>query len=158
MKKGILSSLGIFLLILGLTQKAFSQETALPETGRNNMLGIRISSKDAAINHSVTYKRFFKPDLAVEGLLSFSDPVALGFLLEKHKPLTASGLTWFYGAGAYVGFSGGRNFGAQGVVGLDLILPSLPVNLSLDWKPELNFTKQFSFEPAAVGFSARFVF
>src|SRR5437868_4365303 len=60
-----------------------AQETTQP-TDRKNELGIRISSQDAAVNHSITYRRFFKP--------------------------------------------------------------------------ELNFTREFSFEPAAVGFSARFVF
>ena len=127
-------------------------------TLRKNALGIRISSKDAAINHSVTYKRFLNSTLAIEGLFSFGDPVGLGAMVEKHQPFGPSGLTWFWGAGAYVGFSGGRNFGAQGAIGLDVTFPTLPVNLSIDWKPELNFKKQFSFEPAAVGFSARFVF
>jgi hypothetical protein len=122
------------------------------------MLGIRISSKDAAINNSVTYKRFLNASVAIEGLFSFGDPVAIGALVEKHKPFGPAGLSWFWGAGAYVGFSGGRNVGAQGAVGLDLIVPTLPLNFSLDWKPELNFAKQFSFEPSAVGFSARFVF
>jgi hypothetical protein len=156
MKKGIVTGIG-FLFILLSQQLAFAQETT-QASARNNMLGIRISSKDAAINHSVTYKRFFKPDLAVEGLFSFTDPGALGVLIEKHKAFGPSGLSWFWGAGAYAGFSGGRRFGAQGVVGLDLLPLALPFNLSLDWKPELNFIKQFSFEPAAVGFSARFVF
>src|SRR5215211_7476033 len=117
MTKGIITGIGILLLFFS-KQKAAAQE-AVPATSRNNMLGIRISSADAVVNHSITYKRFFKPGVAVEGLLSFSDPVALGVLVEKHKPLAAPGLSWFWGAGAYAGFGGGRNFGAQGVVGLD---------------------------------------
>ncbi len=156
MKNGqfILCVLACFLLF---SQVAKAQETQ-PTTGRNNMLGIRISSKDAAINNSITYKRFLNPALAVEGLFSFGGPAALGFLIEKHKPFGSNGLTWFWGAGAYAGFGSSRRFGAQGAVGLDFLLPTLPLNLSIDWKPELNFTKAFSFEPSAVGFSARFVF
>jgi hypothetical protein len=34
--------------------------------------------------------------------------------------------------------------------------PSLPLSLSLDWKPELNLTKEVFFEPAALGLTARF--
>jgi hypothetical protein len=34
----------------------------------------------------------------------------------------------------------------------------LPLNLSLDWKPELNIIDNINFEPAAVGFSIRFTF
>lgn len=154
---------GFFLLVifagLGLAIPAHAQDTEVtPTPGARNMLGIRISSSAPAVNHSITYKRFLNSTLAVEGLLSFTDPGALGVLVEKHSPFSSSGVSWFWGAGAYAGFSGGRRFGAQGVVGLDFIMPSLPLNLSVDWKPELNFTRQFSFEPAALGFSARFVF
>lgn len=156
MKNFVLTGL-VFLALSFLNEKAVAQQ-AMETDHRSNMAGIRISSKDAVINHSITYKHFFKPDLAVEGLFSFSDPAALGILIEKHKPFGSNGLTWFWGAGAYAGFGGGRNFGAQGAIGLDLLFPSLPVDLSIDWKPELNFTKIFSFEPSAVGFSARFVF
>ena len=144
--------LGLFVSMIASSQDSTSTN------GKRHALGIRVSSQDAAVNHSITYKYFFNPSTAVEGLLSFSDPVAIGLLIEKHKPFGPTGLTWFWGAGAYVGFGGGRNFGAQGVLGLDFLAPTLPINFSIDWKPELNFTKQFSFEPAAVGFSARFTF
>ena len=152
---------GIIIIALALsfliTSSVNAQETS-STTERRNALGIRISSQDAVINHSISYKYFFNPTTAVEGLFSFSDPVAIGVLVEKHKPFGPSGISWFAGGGAYVGFGGGRNFGVQGVVGLDFIAPTLPLNLSIDWKPELNITKQFSFEPAAVALSARFVF
>ena len=155
MKKGkiIFSLVATLLATLAVT----GQETTAT-TDRKHQLGIRISSQDAVVNHSITYKYFFNSTTAAEALFSFSDPVAIGLLIEKHKPFGPSGLNWYWGAGAYVGFGGGRNFGAQGVVGLDFLFTTLPVNLSVDWKPELNITKQFSFEPAAVGFSARFAF
>jgi hypothetical protein len=154
MKQG---NIFLFLLFFGISFSANSQGGATNEA-KKHALGIRISSEDAVINHSITYKYFFDPSTAVEGLFSFGDPLALGFLVEKHKPFKTAGLTWFWGVGAYAGFAGERNFGAQGVVGLDFIAPTLPVNFSIDWKPELNFIKEFSFEPAAVGFSARFIF
>ena len=147
----------IALFLLVTTFSSYAQDTPSADV-RKQQVGIRISSQDAVVNNSITYKYFFNPTTAVEGLFSFSDPIAIGALIEKHKPFGSAGLSWFWGAGAYVGFGGGRNFGAQGVVGLDFLFPSLPVNLSVDWKPELNFIKQFSFEPAAVGISARFAF
>ena len=155
MKQGKIAFILGLVLTFGIQSKA--QETT-PSADRKHQLGIRISSQDAVVNHSISYKYFFNPTTAVEGLFSFSDPAALGVLIEKHKPFGTSGLTWFWGAGAYVGFGGGRIFGAQGVVGLDFLSPALPINLSVDWKSELNITKQFSFEPAAVGLSARFAF
>ena len=144
-----------FLLVSVFTSYA---QDSTSSTISKHQLGIRISSQDAVVNHSISYKYFFNPTTAVEGLLSFSDPLAIGVLVEKHKPFGPAGLTWFWGAGAYVGFGGGRNFGAQGVVGLDFLFPNLPVNLAIDWKPEFNLISQFSFEPAAIGLSARFAF
>lgn len=119
-------------------------------------LGVRLSNEDATVNHSVSLKYFFSESLATQALITVINPAALGVLLEKHKPLGTTGIKWFYGGGLYAGFGGERRFGAQGVVGLDYKITSVPLNLSLDWKPELNFAKDFLFEPAAVGMTARF--
>ncbi|HEV7620722.1 MAG TPA: hypothetical protein VGO09_03260 [Flavisolibacter sp.] len=153
MKKiGIIAAIGIGILF---TISANAQSnTQYYKTA----VGVRFSSNAPAINNSISFKYFFSQSTAVEALLSFGDPVALGALIEKHNDLNAGGLTWFYGAGAYIGFSGPRNVGAQGVLGLDYKIPSLPFNLSLYWKPELNIAKEFSFEPSAIGLSARFTF
>jgi hypothetical protein len=153
-KTGYISAAVLVLLLLGMDVKAQDYKTAL---------GVRLSSSDAIVNNSVTFKYFFSNSVAVEGLLSFGDPVALGLLIEKHKPTALGGLTWFYGAGAYIGFESSKtenakNFGAQGVLGLDYKLPALPLNLSVDWKPELNIVKEAVFEPAALGASIRFTF
>lgn len=133
-------------------------------------LGIRLSSSAPMINNSITLKHFLNENTAVEALFSFGDPLALGALVEMHKPLTATeGLKWFYGGGGYLAFvksydpqknrdETNTNFGAQGVIGLDYKFVNLPLNLSLDWKPELNLIGDVNFEPAAVGFTARFVF
>ena len=121
-------------------------------------LGVRFSSNDAVVNHAITFKHFFSQNTAIEALFSFVKPYAIGVLIEKHHPLTNENFTWFWGAGAYAGFTDKKNFGAQGALGLDFKIPEAPVNLSLDWKPELNFIKKTFFEPAAVGVSARFTF
>jgi hypothetical protein len=132
-------------------------------------LGVRLSSSNAMQNNSISIKQFINEKMAIEGLFTFGDPLALGALLEFHKPLSAAGLTYFYGAGGYIGFiktvntttqksSTDANFGAQGVVGLDYKFNNIPLNLSLDWKPELNIVSDINFEPAAIGFTARFTF
>lgn len=121
-------------------------------------LGVRFSSKSALINHSVSFKYFFSESIAAEALFSFGDPLAFGLLVAKHKPVLADGFKFFYGGGAYAGFAGSRRSGLQGVMGLDYKIPSIPFNLSIDWKPELTLTREFSFEPAALGLSARFTF
>ena len=123
-----------------------------------NALGVRFSSNDAVVGHSITFKHFIKEQVAIEALSSFVKPYAIGVLVEKYQPLTTTTFTWFWGAGVYTGFSEGKNFGAQGILGLDLKIPQAPVNISLDWKPELNLIKDAFFEPAAIGVSARFTF
>ncbi len=132
-------------------------------------LGVRLSSSNAMQNNSISIKQFINEKTAIEGLFTFGDPLALGVLVEFHKPLTPAGLTWFYGAGGYISFvktvnvaasksSTDPNFGGQGVIGLDYKFSNAPLNISLDWKPELNIVSDINFEPAAIGFSARFTF
>jgi hypothetical protein len=120
-------------------------------------LGIRLSSANATVNNSVSFKYFLNESNALEGLLSF-DPATVGVLYEYHRQLGAPGFQWFFGGGGYVAFSGDNIVGAMGVVGLDYKFQNLPINLSLDWKPELNFVKDISFEAAAIGLSIRFAF
>ena len=138
-------------------------------TGYKTALGVRLSSSNAMQNNSISIKQFINPTTAIEGLFTFGDPLALGALLEFHKPLSAAGLRYFYGAGGYISFiksvnvntqktSTDANFGAQGIIGLDYKFTNIPLNISLDWKPELNIVSEINFEPAAIGFSARFTF
>jgi hypothetical protein len=132
-------------------------------------VGVRLSSSAAMINNSVSVKQFISDKTAIEGLLSFDDPLVFGLLVEFHKPLSAAGMQYFYGAGGYLGFvktynpnhlrnENEANFGAQGIVGLDYKFNNIPLNISLDWKPELNIVPDINFEPAAIGFTARFTF
>ena len=137
------------LFFAGIGSKALAQDYKAA-------LGIRFSSKAALINNSISLKYFFTENTAAEGLFSFGDPFALGLLVEQHKPFLTGGFRYFYGGGIYAGFSGTRRAGLQGVVGLDYKIPSLPLNFSLDWKPELTLAKEVSFEPQALGLSARF--
>ena len=120
-------------------------------------------------SNSISIKQFISEKTAIEGLFTFGDPLALGALIEFHKPLSAAGLTYFYGAGGYIAFlknvnvatqktTTDANFGAQGVIGLDYKFNNIPLNISLDWKPELNIVTDINFEPAAIGFTARFTF
>jgi hypothetical protein len=160
MKKNVLA----LLLVAGI----FSYSN-LSAQGYKTALGVRLSSSNAMQNNSVSIKQFISEKMAVEGLLTFGDPLAFGALVEFQKPLAAEGLSYFFGGGGYLGFvkkvnvnasktSTDPNFGIQGVVGLDYKFNNLPLNISLDWKPELNIVSDINFEPAAIGFTARFTF
>lgn len=152
----------LVLAVVGFTATAQTQDY-------KTALGVRLSSSNAMVNNAVTVKHFINERTAIEGLLSFGDPLAIGAMIEFHKPLAADGLTYFYGGGGYISFlkkvntstlktSTDPNLGAQGVIGLDYKFPGIPLNLSLDWKPELNIVSEINFEPATIGLSARFTF
>jgi hypothetical protein len=154
-----------FLLISGLCVA-----TTLSAQDYKTALGIRLSSSAPMVNNSITLKHFLNEKTAIEALFSFGDPLALGAMVEVHKPIGSTpGLKWFYGGGGYLAFvkeynaeknrdETSTNFGGQGVIGLDYKFVNLPLNLSLDWKPELNLINDINFEPAAIGFTARFTF
>ena len=160
MKKII--SISLIVAILAFTNNVSAQAY---KTG----IGVRLSSAQAMVNNSITLKHFLTEKSAIEALFSFGDPLSLGALYEIHKPFSTEGLQWFYGGGGYIGFVKSYNpnkdknetdvnFGAMGVIGLDYKFVNLPLNISLDWKPELNLVSDINFEPAAIGFSARFTF
>ena len=124
-------------------------------------LGVRFSNDDAIINNSISFRYFVSKDIAIESLLSLGKPMAIGLLAEKFKPVISDRIQYFYGAGAYAAFGKTKDqetryAGLQGVLGLDYAFLLLPLNLSIDWKPELNLGGGLSFEPAAIGLTARF--
>lgn len=156
---------------------AFINETAAQDEPQQEFrqqdyrtaIGVRLSSANAMQNNSISFKQFITDRTAIEALFTFGDPLAIGALVEFHRPLNASGLSYFYGAGAYMAFvkelnvntqkeRTEPNFGGQGIIGLDYKFNNIPLNISLDWKPELNLVSDINFEPAAIGFSARFTF
>jgi hypothetical protein len=122
-------------------------------------LGLRLSNDAPSINNSITARYMLNEGQGLEALVSFGSNFGIGFLYEKFTPLGTSGFKWFYGAGAYVGFRAGDTYvGPQGVLGLDYKFPGVPVNVSLDWKPELDVIPTVNLVPDAFGLSARFTF
>jgi len=122
-------------------------------------LGVRLSNSTPTLNNSVSAKYFVTNQTAVEGLISFGSRFGIGALLEIHKPLSGAGFSWFYGGGAYIGFQSNDTYlGPTGIIGLDYKFNNIPLNLSLDWKPELDIIPSINFVPDAFALSARFTF
>src|SRR6476660_8623545 len=122
-------------------------------------LGVRLSNATPTLSNSVTIKYFMNEKSALEGLVSFGSRFGIGGLYEVHKPTTATGLNWFFGGGAYIGFQDGNtSLGPTGIIGLDYKFTNVPLNLSLDWKPELDIIPDINFVPDAFALSARFTF
>lgn len=149
--KRTLASLAVILLLIVSADRAQAQEYKMA-------LGVRLSSAQATVNNSISFRYFMRQDRALEAMASF-DPGAIGLLYEVYKPLgNAAGFQWFFGGGAYAAFKGDDVLGAQGIIGLDYKFQQIPLNLSLDWKPELNLVDNVNFEAASVGLAVRFTF
>jgi hypothetical protein len=122
-------------------------------------LGVRLSSSSPTLSNAVTFKYFMNERNALEGLVSFGSRFGIGALYEAHRPTTATGLNWFFGGGGYIGFQDGNTYlGPTGIIGLDYKFTNIPLNLSLDWKPELDIIPDINFVPDAFALSARFTF
>ncbi len=130
------------------------------ENSYKNAIGVRLGSQIPAVTSGVTYKRFLNNSKAIEGILSFGDGFTICGLYQIHKPISAvENLQWFYGAGAYAGINNNfRDFGIAGIVGLNYKFVNIPLNITLDWKPELNLIEYVGFEASGLGISARFTF
>src|SRR5579872_6273000 len=116
-------------------------------------IGVRFSSASPTLSNSVSIKYFMDESNAIEGLVSFGSRFGLGGLYEKHQLIGGTpAFKWFYGGGGYIGFENGQTFlGPQGVAGLDYKFQNAPLNLSLDWKPELDIIPKINFVPDAFG-------
>ena len=149
----------VFLLAVTLTGFAINTSAQNDVTGPAYRLGlgVRLSNSSPTLNNSITGKYFVTDRSAVEGLISFGSRFGLGALLEIHKPTNIEGLKWFYGAGGYVGFESGDTYlGPTGILGIDYKFTNVPINLSLDWKPELDIIPDINFVPDAFALSVRF--
>ena len=149
----------VFLLAITLTGFAINTSAQSDVTGPAYRLGlgVRLSNSSPTLNNSITGKYFVTDRSAVEGIISFGSRFGLGALLEIHKPTNIEGLRWFYGAGGYVGFESGDTYlGPTGILGIDYKFTNVPINLSLDWKPELDIIPDINFVPDAFALSVRF--
>jgi hypothetical protein len=150
--KKIISLISILSLLFFFSTPVFSQY----KFG----LGLRLSNATPTLSNAVSVKYFHKENRAIEGLVSFGGSrFGLGALYQVHTPMGTPGLQWYYGGGAYVGFQDGDTYlGPTGAVGLDYKFANIPLNISLDWKPELDILPGINFVPDAFGLSVRFAF
>lgn len=143
----------LFIIAVTCAGKAFSQDYKVA-------IGIRFSTSSPTLSNSVSVKYFMNERDAIEGLISFGPRFGIGGMYEIHQLIGATpAFTWFYGGGAYIGSEAHTTFvGPTGVIGIDYKFPTAPINLSLDWKPELDIIPDINFVPDAFGLTARFTF
>lgn len=122
--------------------------------------GIRLGPNTAAVTAGFTVKHFLNERTALEGILGINDGLGICGMYELHFPIeSVNNLQWFAGPGAYIAFRNSSTFvGAAGIVGLDYKFDEVPINVSIDWKPELNIISKIAFESSGIGLSVRYTF
>lgn len=140
----------VFTTLIGNALNAQNYKTAV---------GLRLSNGAPVLQTGLSVKHFFSDKSAVEGLVNLSEPFGFGLLYQIHQILPVEGLRMFGGGGGQLAFKNSTTLaGFSGIAGLDYCFSEVPINISLDWKPELNVSPSVQFEPAAFGFSLRYAF
>ena len=143
---------GSFILILFM----FFCHPAIAQ-GYKVAVGVRLSNSSPTLANGISAKTFLNDTDAAEAIISFGARFGFGLLYEKHKPLPVPGLSWLYGGGLYLGFENRQTyFGPTGIIALDYKFTDVPINLTLDYKPELDLTPSARFIPDAFALSIRF--
>ncbi len=135
------------LLFATMLMTAFA--TTLSAQQYNSSLGLRLG-----YDSGVTLKHFLAPASASEFILAVSpNYFQLTGLYEYHQPIPgAPGLDWYIGLGAHIGgiykerdkHENAFLLGADLIGGVEYIFPTVPFNVSLDWKPSFNFNNDYN--------------
>lgn len=135
----------------------------------NTAIGLR-----GGLFNGITAKHFIGKETAIEGLVTGRwGGFNITGLYQMYEPaFNAKGLYWYYGGGVHAGFfdeneidwngrddnDGGFVFGVDGIVGIEYNFQKIPFNISLDWKPTLNFIGWTGLWLDAGGISVRYKF
>lgn len=129
----------------------------------------------AGYGFGVTYKTSIGGDAALEAIGQFRYRGFNGTLLyEKHYSFFDLPYTmWYFGGGGHVGFYQGYDnhpflddgerdgsfvaVGLDGILGLEVTLNQVPLNISLDWKPVIQLVGWSGFAPDGGALSIRYV-
>lgn len=123
-----------------------------------NAIGVRLGG-GAGIN----YKHIMNNGNAFEAILDFSifntGAAYLTGLYEWYTPIGSNGFNIYYGLGAHIGaFDKDFALGIDGIIGLEYRFPSVPIALSLDYKPAVNFLPEVRGVLNSFGFGIKYTF
>ncbi|MCD4772749.1 MAG: hypothetical protein K8R41_05120 [Bacteroidales bacterium] len=108
-------------------------------------------------SQGLSVKHFLSSETAIEGIVSTRwRGLMITGLYEIHNPaFDVYGLNWYYGGGAHVGFWNNSDYaipwaetdyngsytilGVDAIIGIEYTFIDVPINISLDWKPAMNF-------------------
>ena len=132
--------------------------------------------KFGGYENGLSFKYFTDKDVALEGVLGFRQHgVVITGLYEIHlQAFDVTGLRFYYGAGAHIGSIGAGDYkrfngdnevytksqillGADGVAGLEYLIPNSPIAVSLDLNPRVELATGPFFD-IAPGLGVKYTF
>lgn len=111
----------------------------------------------------LTVKHNFDPANSVEAIVDLVKGVNVYALYERNMPVITTGFNFYYGGGVNLGGwekHGDNKFtaGINGVIGLEYKIQSIPLALSIDYKPNVNFCGASGFHGADFGLGIKVTF
>ncbi|WP_206082001.1 hypothetical protein [Maribellus sediminis] len=143
MKKGLL----VLAIVMGSILASNAQE-----------LGVRfgdVSGGNVAIDGIFSTGQFSR----LHADVSFGNGVGVDLLWDFiYRPLGGEAFNWYAGVGPYIQIDDPFWFGAVGELGLAYTFNSIPISLSIDWRPALSIVEKTDFHFGGFGLNIRYVF
>ena len=119
-------------------------------------LGIRGTyGAELSYQHYVGGSNFLEFDAGL-----FTNILSAAVIYDIHLfDISAVGV--YAGPGAFFGMHPNKNFlsaGLVGQLGLEYNFPTIPLQISIDWRPHFNFVDGFGFIPVGAGLGIRYRF
>lgn len=150
----------IAIVILFFSVSLNAQSSSANSSTYTTALGVKVWD-----GGGISLKHFFNDRHAGELIAYFyGHGIRFTGLYEIHGDIEGvSGLKWYIGPGAHVGFynskyGDGAFIGIDGVLGLDYKINSAPINISLDWQPSFEFGDNRGFVGSWGGLGIRYTF
>jgi hypothetical protein len=129
----------------------------------NTAIGLRLGP-----HYGITAKHHLTSQNALEGILTagWNHFQLVGLYQVHNQAFQMETMRWYYGGGAHIGsWQGGRYLnqrngfllGASGILGLEYNFLDLPLNISLDWLPQIDIIERFGPRFDNFGVSVRYM-
>lgn len=170
--KKVLLSLTVLICFLLTANRSMAQDA---QSGSSYTAAAGL--KFGAYEDGISFKWFASPTVSYEGLLGFRDHgvVVTGLYEINQEAFNVPELKFYYGFGAHIGAEGrgyyNRAFGgtpqyysnghlllgADGVIGLEYLIPKSPIAVSLDLDPRIELASGPFFD-IGPGLGVKYVF
>ncbi len=130
----------------------------------HNSGGVRWASSSG-----VAFRQMQTEKHAIEALLTFrwGGPIVTG-MYERYYQIGSTDFIWYFGGGPHLGYNRRSddasstsmlfvNVGVDVIAGMEYVFSSIPVAVSIDFKPSLSFTAENGSTNEHFGLSARYL-